>query len=169
MKRLRKFSSHPKFDKERRKQSFAIVTMSSEGKKRLLLILISLLFVHSYTTFASSPSKLRGGLVYQEKTTQGPVYVNIETVTLFRKADPSILPNRLKCLEPTATAIKAFVDKSLIEWQFSTKRKISPFPRKLGMVKTLMFIHTTFTFPPSNPSFWMPHKFAKKWEEEGRR
>ena len=34
---------------------------------------------------------LRGGLVYQEKTTQGPVYINVESITLFRKADPSIL------------------------------------------------------------------------------
>ena len=89
MKRLRKFSSHPKFDKERRKQLAAIITMSNEGKKRLFLLLF--VFVHSYITFASSPSKLRGGLVYQEKTTQGPVYVNIETITLFRKADPSVL------------------------------------------------------------------------------
>ena len=89
MKRLRKFSSHPKFDKERRKHLLTLITMSNEGKKRLFILLF--LFVHSYVTFASSPSTLRGGLVYQEKTTQGPVYVNIETVTLFRKADPSIL------------------------------------------------------------------------------
>ena len=64
--------------------------MSNEGKKRKFLFIL-LMFVLFCSTFASSPSTLRGGLVYQEKTTQGPVYVNVETVTLFRKADPSIL------------------------------------------------------------------------------
>ena len=90
MTRLRKFSSHPKFDKERRKHLLARITMSNEGKKRHFLFILLMLVIFRLT-FASSPSTLRGGLVYQEKTTQGPVYVNIETVTLFRKADPSIL------------------------------------------------------------------------------
>jgi len=65
--------------------------MSTEGKKRLILILFLMILVHSQPSLASSPSMLRGGLVYQEKTTQGPVYINVESITLFRKADPSIL------------------------------------------------------------------------------
>ena len=87
MTRLRKFSSHPKFDKERRKHLLTDI-MSNEGKKRLFILVMCVI---SYPAFALSPSTLRGGLVYQEKTTQGPVYVNVETVTLFRKADPSVL------------------------------------------------------------------------------
>ena len=130
MKRLRKFSSHPKFDKERRKQSFAIVTMSSEGKKRLLLILISLLFVHSYTTFASSPSKLRGGLVYQEKTTQGPVYVNIETVTLFRKADPSILAESAQMSRTYGNRYQSLCRQVANRVTIFDKKKNKPIPSK---------------------------------------
>ena len=94
MQHLKKFSSHPKFDKGRRKQIFAkILKMSTEGKEsvlKLLLILGLLIFPQAVSI---SPSTLRGGLVYQEKTTQGPVYVNVETITLIRKADTTDLLN----------------------------------------------------------------------------
>ena len=86
-----KLSSHPKFDKDRRKQIFAQITMSAEGNHSRTLLLLILILVYCHSTLTKSPSMLRGGLVYQEKITQGPVYVNVETVTLFRKTDPSIL------------------------------------------------------------------------------
>ena len=90
MTRLQKISSHPKFDKERRKHLLAGFTISNKGKKRPFIFIL-LMVVLSYQAFAPRPSTLRGGLVYQEKITQGPVYVRIETVMLFRKANPSIL------------------------------------------------------------------------------
>jgi hypothetical protein len=76
MQHLKKFSSHPKFDKGRRKQIFAkILTMSTEGKESSLKLLIILgLLIFPQAEFIS-PSMLRGGLVYQKKTTQGLVYV----------------------------------------------------------------------------------------------
>jgi hypothetical protein len=91
MQRFRKFSSHPKFDKARRNQAIGSSTMTNEGKKRHLILILFLILVHSHINLTSSPSVLRGGLVFQEKLTQGPVYVNVESITLFRKADPSIL------------------------------------------------------------------------------
>ena len=94
MQHLKKFSSHPKFDKGRRKQIFAkILKMSTEGKESVLKLLLILGLLIFPQTVSISPSTLRGGLVYQEKTTQGPVYVNVETITLIRKADTTDLLN----------------------------------------------------------------------------
>jgi hypothetical protein len=94
MQHLKKFSSHPKFDKGRRKQIFAkILKMSTEGKESVLKLLLILGLLTFPQSVSISPSTLRGGLVYQEKTTQGPVYVNVETVTLIRKADTTDLLN----------------------------------------------------------------------------
>jgi len=45
---------------------------------------------------------LRGGLVYQEKITQGLVYVNVESITLFRKTDPSNLVESMQTLRSIA-------------------------------------------------------------------
>ena len=129
MKRLRKFSSHPKFDKERRKQLAAIITMSNEGKKRLFLLLF--VFVHSYVTFASSPSKLRGGLVYQEKTTQGPVYVNIETITLFRKADPSVLVESAQMSRTFGNRYQTICRQVANRATIFDQKKVKPDPSKI--------------------------------------
>ena len=60
MTRLRKFSSHPKFDKERRKHLLAGITMSNEGKKHHFLFILPMIVLFC-STFASSPSTLRGG------------------------------------------------------------------------------------------------------------
>ena len=65
--------------------------MRNKGKKCHFILILFLILVHSHINLTSSPSVLRGGLVYQEKLTQGPVYVNVESIMLFRKADPSIL------------------------------------------------------------------------------
>ena len=65
--------------------------MSNEGNHNRTLLLLILILVYCQTILTKSPSMLRGGLVYQEKITQGPVYVNVESITLFRKTDPSIL------------------------------------------------------------------------------
>jgi len=59
-----KLSSHPKFDKERRKQIFADLTMSNEGNHNRILLLLFLILVYCQTILAQSPSILRGGLVY---------------------------------------------------------------------------------------------------------
>jgi hypothetical protein len=68
MTRLRKFSSHPKFDKERRKHLLTDI-MSNEGKKRLFILVMCVI---SYPAFALSPSTLRGGVGLPRENDPGP-------------------------------------------------------------------------------------------------
>jgi hypothetical protein len=112
MQHLKKFSSHPKFDKGRRKQIFSkILTMSTEGKESVLKLLIILGLLIFPQAVSISPSTLRGGLVYQEKTTQGPVYVNVEMVTLIWKADTTDLLNSARTSQSMINTYQNFCGK----------------------------------------------------------
>jgi len=97
-----KLRSHPMFNKERRRQIFEDFPMLNEGNHNRTLLLLFLILVYCQTSLTKSPSMLRGGLVYQEKITQGPVYVNVESITLFRLTYPSILVESMQTLRSIA-------------------------------------------------------------------
>ena len=136
MQQLKKFSSHPKFDKARRK-IFSIDTMSNEGNFNFILTF--LLLVYSNTTQTSSPSTLRGGLVYQERTTQGPVYVNVETATIYRKADPSTLVNSAQLTRSFVNIYQALCRKVANKVTLFDKPKIKQYH---GSKATESYSHT---------------------------
>jgi hypothetical protein len=168
MQHLKKFSSHPKFDKGRRKQIFAkILKMSTEGKESVLKLLLILGLLIFPQTVSISPSTLRGGLVYQEKTTQGPVYVNVETVTLIRKADTTDLLNSARTSRSMINTYQNFCRKVANRVTiFDTPRK----PTRAEVDRTSnMFIHLTSTSHHSSTPSRTHLKCVKKWEDDDRK
>ncbi len=77
--------------------------------KNFLIILGFFIFPQAVSI---SLSTLRGGLVYQEKTTQGPVYVNyFMYITLIRKADTTDLLNSASTLRSIINTYQNFCRK----------------------------------------------------------
>ena len=74
------FSLHPKFNKQRRKSVFKVFIMDF-GKFLYFLsitLILKLMFVHS-----TSPSNLKGGLVYSEVSERGPIYQILRLILLL--------------------------------------------------------------------------------------
>ena len=85
-----RFILHPKFNKARQ-HPFQYDTMEIGNLLKLFLPLILIHLVSSSSS--SSPSSLRGGLVYSEEFEQGPIYTNPQTYTVLRTVDTSLMHN----------------------------------------------------------------------------
>ncbi len=87
------FSLHPKFNKQRRKSVFKVFIMDFGKFLHFLSItlILKLMFVNS-----TSPSNLKGGLVYSEVSERGPIYLNPQTYTVTRDVDTSSLTSFCK-------------------------------------------------------------------------
>jgi hypothetical protein len=84
----------------------------STGKKfqipLFLLIYVNLLH-HSNTVI--SPSVLKGGLVYSEESSLGPVYLNRDHVNFIRAIDTSALEKSAQAIRDFTTLYHTFCQK----------------------------------------------------------
>ena len=79
----------------------------TSGKKLVKLFIIFTLSSLCYTSLAS-PSVLRGGLVYSEESSLGPVYLNRDYVSFVRTVDTSVLEQSAQATRDFTTLYHTF-------------------------------------------------------------
>ena len=102
----------------------------------LLFILIYINLLH-YCDSVLSPSVLKGGLVYSEESSLGPVYLNRDHVNFIRTIDTSALQKSAQAIRDYTTLYHTFCRKI---GKYST-----PFDKQLSI--------DTTTKPPTNRTF----------------
>ena len=84
----------------------------NSGKKIFRIFTLSFFLISLQNLIASqSPSVLKGGLVYSEESSLGPIYLNRDHVNFIRTIDTSALQKSAQAIKDFTTLYHTFCNK----------------------------------------------------------